>query len=300
MQIIILGSGAGGGYPQWNCRCSVCALFWAGDRRVRRRTQSSVAVSADGARWTILNCSPDIREQIAGVKALQPKGHPRGSPIHSVIVTNGDVDHIAGLISLREGTAFALHGTDAVLGVINGNSLFDVLNPEAVSRREFAIGKTVDLGNGLFFEAFHAPGKVPLYLESGALETDQRSTFTVGLKLWSDPARKLVYLPGCGKVDDELRREIEGASALLFDGTVWTDDEMAKAGTGAKTGRRMGHLPASGTDGSMAALQNVTCGRRVFVHLNNTNPLLIDGSPERQAAEGLGWETGYDRMEFSI
>ena len=300
MKIIILGSAAGGGYPQWNCRCSVCGLFWDGDPRVRRRTQSSVAVSADGARWTILNCSPDIREQIAATKAVQPNGSPRGSPIHSVVVTNGDVDHIAGLISLREASPFALHGTDAVLGVINSNSLFDVLNPQAVSRNQFAVGQTVGVGNGLFFAAFHAPGKVPLYLEGGALETDQRSTFTVGLKVWSDPARKLVYLPGCGKVDDELRREIEGASALLFDGTVWTDGEMAEAGTGAKTGRRMGHLPVSGADGSMAALQNVTCGRRVFVHLNNTNPLLIDASPERQAAEGQGWEVGYDGMEFSI
>jgi pyrroloquinoline quinone biosynthesis protein B len=300
MRVTILGSAAGGGYPQWNCRCAVCALFWDGDPRVRRRTQSSVAVSADGARWTILNCSPDVREQIAQVKALQPNGRPRGSPIHSVVVTNGDVDHIAGLISLREQSPFALHGTDAVLGVINGNSLFDVLNPQSVSRTAFDIGKMVALGNGLFFEAFLAPGKVPLYLEEGTLETDQRSTFTVGLKVWSDPARKLVYLPGCGRVDDELRREIEGAAALLFDGTVWTDDEMAQAGTGAKTGRRMGHLPVSGADGSMEALQNVTSGRRVFVHINNTNPLLIDGSPERLRAEAMGWETGYDGMEFSL
>jgi pyrroloquinoline quinone biosynthesis protein B len=300
MRVIILGSAAGGGYPQWNCRCSVCGLFWDGDSRVRRRTQSSVAVTADGARWTILNCSPDIREQIAHAKALQPNGAPRGSPIHSVVVTNGDVDHIAGLISLREQSSFALHGSEAVLAVIKKNSLFDVLNPQSVSRATFEIGKTVALGNGLFFEAFFAPGKVPLYLEEGTLETDQRSTFTVGLKIWSDPERKLVYLPGCGRVDDELRREIDGASALLFDGTVWHDDEMAQAGTGAKTGRRMGHLPVSGADGSMESLRNVTSGRRIFVHINNTNPLLIDGSPERLEAEAKGWETGYDGMEFSI
>ena len=217
-----------------------------------------------------------------------------------MVVTNGDVDHIAGLISLREQTGFALHGTDAVLGVINNNSLFDVLDRSKVPRRQFAIGETVDLGNGLFFAAFHAPGKVPLYLETGAPDTEQRSSFTVGLKLWRDPARTLVYLPGCGRVDDDLRREIEGAALLLFDGTVWTDGEMADAGTGSKTGRRMGHLPVSGADGSMAALQNVTCARRVFVHLNNTNPLLVDGSPQRLAAEALGWETGFDGMEILL
>ena len=269
---------------------------------MRRRTQSSVAVSGDGQHWTVLNCSPDIREQIAHVRALQPNGAPRGSPISSVVVTNGDIDHIAGLLSLREQTRFEVIGTAAVLGVMSASPVFQVLDPHYVSRSELVIGAKRALPGDLMIEAFHAPGKVPLYLEDGTPQTDLRSAFTVGLKLWSAaaPERRFVYVPGCGRIDDDLRRDIDGAALLLFDGTVWQDDEMMQAGTGAKTGRRMGHVLVSGPQGSMAGLADVKAGQRVFVHLNNTNPLLVDGSAERLEAEAKGWSVGYDGQEFTV
>ena len=302
MRVIILGSGAGGGFPQWNCRCAVCALFWAGDGRVRRRTQSSIAVSADGARWTVLNCSPDIREQIGKVRALQPNGTPRGSPIAAVLVTNGDADHIGGLLSLREQTRFELIGTEAVLGALAASPVFNVLDPAFVTRSRLEIGVRRALPGGLMAEAFHAPGKVPLYMEDGTPETDVRSAFTIGLEVWdaAAPERRLVYIPGCGRIDDALKAQIEGAALLLFDGTVWHNDEMALAGVGSKTGLRMGHVPVAGEAGSMAALADVQTGRCLYIHLNNTNPLLVDGSAERLEAKAKGWDVSCDGLEIEL
>jgi pyrroloquinoline quinone biosynthesis protein B len=300
VRAIVLGSGAGGGYPQWNCRCSVCELYWRGDHRVSRRTQSSLAVSADGKRWALLNCSPDIREQIGATRALWPNAVPRGTPVSDIVITNGDADHVGGLLSLRERTAYTLWATEEILGVIAANPVFGVLDEAVVKRRALAVGSIYRLDCGLSLKAFMSPGKVPLYMEGGKVKTDLRSPFTVGLKVWADPKKSIVYVPGCGAVDDELRREIEGAATLFLDGTVWHDDEMGRAGVGTKTGRRMGHVPVAGTDGSLKAFENVTCGRRVLVHINNTNPLLVAGSPERLEAEAKGWETGYDGMEIDI
>jgi pyrroloquinoline quinone biosynthesis protein B len=298
--VIVLGSGAGGGYPQWNCRCAVCELFWKGDPRVSRRTQSSLAVSADGKRWALLNCSPDIREQIGATRALWPDGVPRGTPVSDIVITNGDADHVGGLLSLREQTAYTLWGTEEILGVIAANPMFGVLDEAVVKRRPLAVGPIHRLDCGLSLQAFMSPGKVPLYMEGEEVKTDMRSPYTLGLKIWADPQKPIVYIPGCGAIDDELRREVDGAFALFFDGTVWRDDEMSRLGVGTKTGRRMGHIPVDGAQGSLEAFQNVTCGRRVFVHINNTNPLLVAGSPERLGAEAKGWEIGYDGMELEI
>jgi pyrroloquinoline quinone biosynthesis protein B len=297
LKVIILGSGAGGGYPQWNCRCAVCELYWKGDKRVSRRTQSSLAVSADGRRWALLNCSPDIREQIGATRALWPDEKPRGTPISDIVITNGDADHVGGLLSLREQTAYTLWGSDDILGVIAANPVFGVLDEAVVKRRALEVGPTHRLDCGLNVKAFMSPGKVPLYMEGEDIETDLRSPFTLGLKIWNEAKKAVVYIPGCGAIDDELKAEIDGAAALFFDGTVWQDDEMAKAGVGAKTGRRMGHIPVADT---LEAFRNLTCGRCIFVHINNTNPLLIDGSPERLEAQARGWEVGFDGMEIEL
>jgi pyrroloquinoline quinone biosynthesis protein B len=300
LRLIILGSAAGGGYPQWNCRCAVCDLYWSSDSRVRRRTQSSIAVSADGERWALLNCSPDVREQIAATPALHPKRRPRHSPITSVVLTNGDADHVGGLLTLREQAEFELLATGAVLSIIDGNPIFHVLHPSLVRRRQVEAGKAQVLVNGVTIEPFLVPGKVPLYLERETPRIDMRSDYTIGLKLWTDSARKAVYIPGCGLIDDELRGEVECAAVLLFDGTLWQDDELMRAGVGTKSGRRMGHVPVSGADGSMAGLKETSCGRKIFIHLNNTNPLIVDGSPERLSAQAAGWEVSPDGMEFTV
>lgn len=299
LRLIILGSAAGGGVPQWNCRCPVCALAWNGDPRVKRRTQSSIAVSADGQAWALVNVAPDIIAQIGANPQLRPQGAPRGSPICSVILTNGDIDHVAGLLSLREGHVFTLHATPGIHAVLRENSIFDALNPALVERREVALGGTILLAPGLEAEIFAVPGKTPLYLERGEVEVGIEGEATIGVELRAGGA-SLLYVPGCAHMSDALRARVQDAAVVLFDGTVFHDDEMQRAGVGAKTGRRMGHMPMSGPEGSLEAFAGLNTGRRIFVHLNNTNPVLVEGSPERAEVEAAGWEIALDGMQVVL
>lgn len=297
MQAIVLGSAAGGGVPQWNCRCPVCALAWAGDERVAPRTQSSLAVSVDGASWLLLNASPDLRAQITATPALQPKHGERHSPILAVAVTNGDVDHVAGLLSLRESQPFIVFGTAETLGLIAQNGIFDVVNPALVPRRPVGLGEAFSPLPGLEMELFAVPGKVPLWREDESLVVGAETGATVGAMLTAG-GKRLTYVPGCAAVTDALKARIADADLLLFDGTLYSDDEMIAAGTGIKTGARMGHLSMSGPQGTIALLEDVPVKRRVFIHINNTNPALIEGSDARRAVEAAGWTVARDGMEF--
>jgi pyrroloquinoline quinone biosynthesis protein B len=297
MKVVVLGSAAGGGFPQWNCRCDVCALYWSGDSRVVRRTQSSIAVSLDGRRWTLFNCSPDIREQIAANPELWPTGR-RETPIAAVVLTNGDVDHIGGLISLREQATFELIATPEIHRIIEDNRIFDVLSPRLVRRTSHVSGETFPLPGGLEAQFVTVPGKVPLFLEGADPKTADRSGNTVGIAFGAAGRRRALYIPGCAAIDDELAAALAHAELVLFDGTLWQDDEMLKEGVGDKTGRRMGHMPVSGPDGSLQSLAAVGVPRVVYVHMNNTNPMLIAGSNERLAVEAAGFAVGYDGMEI--
>ncbi len=304
LHAIVLGSAAGGGVPQWNCRCRVCRLAWDGSGVVRPRTQSSIAVSADGERWLLLNASPDLRQQIWNQPALHPRTGARHSPIEAVLITNGDVDHVTGLLTLRERQPFALYGTGQTLATIADNQIFAVLADDVVTRREVHLGERFEPLPGLGIEIFPVPGKVPLWLEGaelakGTLDTGQIGENTVGVTIAAGGAR-LVYIPGCAHLTAAVKARIEGADALLFDGTLFTDDEMIRAGLGDKTGRRMGHTPISGMDGTMAALGDVTVGRRIFIHINNTNPVLIETSEERREATSRGWDVSFDGMELTL
>jgi pyrroloquinoline quinone biosynthesis protein B len=299
MKLIVLGSAAGGGYPQWNCSCPVCTLFWTGDTRVRRRTQSSVALSVDGTSWVLLNCSPDIREQIAATPALHPKSSPRHSPIVGVVLTNGDIDHIAGLLSLREMQPLTIWASEQVQAHLHSNSIFSALNRNVVTFQTIATGLVFSPLPGLDVEAFEVPGKVPLYQEADKGHAVAREGNTIGLNVRGQ-GKTMSYVPGCGDVDTRLLQDLVKTDALLFDGTLWRDDEMITSGTGHKTGRRMGHVPVSGSDGSIKALETLTAKHRYLVHMNNTNPLLIDGSPERQAVEAAGWHVSFDGLEIEL
>jgi pyrroloquinoline quinone biosynthesis protein B len=299
LRLVVLGSAAGGGVPQWNCRCRVCSLAWDGDPRVRPRTQSSIAISADGERWVLVNCAPDVLRQIAATPALQPRGCLRGSPIAAVLLTNGDVDHTAGLLSLRESQPFALHATPQLHAVLGGNAIFAALDPGAVPRRPMALDEPFEILPGVTTRAFTVPGKTPLYLEGDEPDIGAEGEMTVGLEIRGGDSVAF-YVPGCAGMTDTLRRRIASADLLLFDGTVWQDDELIAAGVGSKTGRRMGHLAMSGPDGSLAALSDVALGRRVFIHINNTNPVLIETSDERRAVEAAGWEVAHDGLEFAL
>jgi pyrroloquinoline quinone biosynthesis protein B len=308
MQVRVLGAAAGGGFPQWNANSAACRRARAGDPAARPATQASVALSADGERWVVLNASPDLRQQIEATPALQPKAGLRSSPIAAVVLTNGDVDAIAGLLHLREGTPFALYAHARVLAVLDHNPIFEVVDRRIVPRRELAPGAAATLRAadgadlGLTLLPFLAPGKLPLYLEgeaAGALDTEALEGDTLGLEVEAG-GRRLVYLANCARLTAPLLQRIAGADVLFLDGTLWQDDEMIRQGVGPKTGRRMGHISMSGPEGAIARLAGVTVGRRIFLHINNTNPVLLADSPERALLTRAGWEVAHDGMELRL
>jgi pyrroloquinoline quinone biosynthesis protein B len=295
---IVLGAAAGGGYPQWNCRCPVCRLAWEGDGRVKPCTQASLAVSADGAHWVLLNASPDLRAQLAATRALHPRDNLRHSPIAAVVLTGAEIDQIAGLLNLRERQPFALYGTPACLAAVAANPMFDALAADVVKRQAVVPGTPFQPAPGLTAELFTVPGKVPLYLERGDPEVAEESGATVGVEIAAEGAR-LAFVPGAAAMTPALQARLARAGAVLFDGTLFSDDEMIRTGTGPKTGRRMGHMPIDGDGGSLAALAGLAA-RRIYVHINNTNPIHVAGSPERQKVEAAGWEVAADGMEIVL
>ena len=311
MHIVVLGAGAGGGLPQWNCNCPVCRLAWDGSDRVVARTQSAIAVSADGVDWALINCSPDLRQQIIATPQLHPRDPGtfgrRDTPINAVVLTNADVDHIAGLLTLREKQRFDLFATPRILDVLDRNGIFSVLDPEFVARREFALGSPVEISPGLKVEGFTVPGKVALFLEGGAgtegegLEIGAETEDTIGLKFTSSGgSASAYYIPGCAAMTAGLSARLKGADLVLFDGTVWLDDEMISHGVGVKTGHRMGHMSMAGPGGSLAAFADLDVERKIFIHINNTNPVLVEGSEERAHVAEQGWDVAYDGMELVL
>jgi pyrroloquinoline quinone biosynthesis protein B len=312
MYLKVVGSAAGGGVPQWNCNYHLSRAARNGAANIRPRTQSSLAASADAKQWVLFNASPDIREQISATRELQPcEGAPyRSTPIAAVVLTNADVDHIAGLLSLRERERFVIYATARVLAVLEQNAIFNVLDRSFVERRELPLGRATPILNwrnsptGIVVETFPVPGKIALFLED---ETKAEQGFgtqegdTIGLKIMAEAGEPAAYyIPGCAGIDANLKQRLDRAACLLFDGTVYTDQEMLTAGVGAKTGQRMGHLHISGKDGSMQALADLDIARRIYVHINNTNPILDDHSPEAEAVRRNGWEIGYDGMEIRL
>ncbi len=296
MRIIILGAGAGGGLPQWNCGCPNCNAARTG--ALRPMSQSSIAVSADGSGpWAIVNASPDLRAQLAATPELHPTGL-RDSPLEAVLLTNGDLDHVAGLLTLREKQRLRLLATPAIQAVLAGNPMLDALDPALVVREDVALEEEFALLPGVTARLIAVPGKVPLYLEGETVETDMVGEQTVAVELRHEGARVL-YVPGCATLPEALTARLAGADALLLDGTLWSDDEMIRAGLGHKTGRRMGHMPVGGPDGSIAALAEVPLGRRIFVHMNNSNPLVDPASPESAEARAAGWEVAHDGLRLT-
>ncbi len=295
---IVLGAAAGGGFPQWNCRCPVCRLAWDGDPRVTARTQAGLAVSADGHDWILINASPDLRAQIEVTAVLHPHNGLRGSPIGAVVLTGAEVDQIAGLLALRERSKFSLYATAETLAAIANNPIFGVLASDVVERHPVALSRHFQLPGGLAAELFAVPGKVALYLENDEPEIAAQSGVNVGVEIISDD-RRLIYVPGAADLNKSLTERLDGAHVVLFDATLFDDNEMIRGGTGSKTGRRMGHMPLSGADGTLRRLGGLTA-RRILTHINNTNPILINGSPERREVEAAGFEIAVDGMEIVI
>jgi pyrroloquinoline quinone biosynthesis protein B len=299
MRVIILGSGAGGGVPQWNSASPACILARAGT--IPSRTQCALAVSSDGERWVLINASPDLRQQLAATPALHPKpGTVRGSGIAAVMLTGGEIDAIAGLLTLRERHAFVIYAAPPVLTVLAENQIFAALDATLVPRRAMPSGEAFDVAD-LRVEAFAVPGKVPLFAErDGADPGRSEDGDTVGLSISTPGAGTLVFIPGCAALNADIRARIRAADLLMFDGTLNRDDEMITAGAGPKTGARMGHMSLDGPGGTLATLHDIAPRRRVLIHLNNTNPVLLPDSAERHHVERQGWIVAEDGMEFSL
>ena len=309
LKVLVLGSAAGGGSPQWNCNSEVSKAVRNGEEGTSIRTQSSIAVTTDDKNWFLFNASPDLGSQIIRNKQMHPKKDLRHSPIRGVVLTNGDVDHVAGLLSLRERQNLSVYAHKRVHSVLKDNSIFNVLNPDYVDRRNMEMNKEFELkdkegkSSGIIVEAFEVPGKIALWLEDeskgdnfGTQEGD-----TIGLKISSElDSKSFYYIPACAKMTDDLRSKLYGSKLVFFDGTLWVNDEMASSKVGEKTGQRMGHMNNSGPDGTMAAFEDIDVDRKIFIHINTTNPILLTSSPERKEVESNGWEVSFDGMEIEV
>ncbi len=306
IETIVLGAGAGGGFPQWNSDAQGCRRARAGDTLAPPATQASVAVSGDGRHWFLLNAAPDLRIQIERTPALHPNGGIRSTPIAGVVLTGAEVDTVTGLLSLRERQAFTILATVPVLARLDANPIFEVLARDVVPRVAIRPGHAAQLTlidgapSGLQVTAFAVPGKVPLYAEGALSEPD--SAFedgeTVGLEI-TDGTRRLLYIPGCAMVTPSLRSRLDGADCVFFDATLWQDDEMIRAGLGAKTGQRMGHMSVSGRGGVIDSFRDLSIRQRILIHLNNSNPLLLADSEERRIAADAGWTVAHDGMKVT-
>lgn len=297
MWLRVLGSAAGGGFPQWNCSCPTCRAVREGSRPCRSRTQSSIAVSADYRRWFLLNASPDIRAQIESFPALHPHDD-RTTPLQAVLLTDAELDHTLGLLLLREGRALAVHATPAVHETLcDGTSLLRTLGRYCpVEWRPVVPEADVSLGDGLSYRAFDVP-------------TTKRTRFgpgrekgrIVGYRLTDERSdRALVYLPGVQELTEGVREQLDDCACLLFDGTCWHNDELIRLGLAGKTARDMGHLPIGGPEGSLEYLSPLPIERKIYIHLNNTNPILLDDAPERRLVEDHGLEVALDGLEVWV
>ncbi len=304
MIVRILGSAAGGGFPQWNCNCANCAAVRAGELNVIARTQTSVAVSGDGEDWVLLDASPDLRAQIAVAPVLQPgrDAPARSSPIKAVAVTGFEIDQVGGLLNLREGQQFHLHATAFVHASLRANEIFNVMGASTVQRDEMRLAEAFSPHSGASIEiiAQPVPGKVPLpHAEKS--EDAPGSDGTIAL-IVRDTTRgtRMAYIPCCAVITDSVLAMIDGVDVLLFDGTLYADRELIDQGLSQKTGATMGHVSMSGAMGSIARLRDVVIGRRIFIHLNNSNPVLRADSRERRTVVEADWEVAYDGQELTV
>ncbi|ALA57210.1 pyrroloquinoline quinone biosynthesis protein PqqB [Nitrospira moscoviensis] len=305
MLVHVLGSAAGGGFPQWNCACLNCRGVRNGTIQATARTQSSVAVQGAEGSWFLIHASPDIRAQLAALPALHPRTL-RDTPLAGLLLTNGDLDQTLGLFSLREGQPLHLYATDSVRRAVRDGNVFSRAfdrMPGHVTWHELKLDVSQPLlgGDGrpsLWATALAVPGKVPLYLES--IATPQPD-MNIAL-LIRDPAngRTLGYAPCVGAHDPAVDRLLGEADCLFFDGTFWAEDELPVQGLGRKTARDMAHWPVGGPNGSLAALEKARARRKILIHLNNSNPLLRDDTAERREVEAAGVDVAYDGMEVEL
>jgi pyrroloquinoline quinone biosynthesis protein B len=302
MHVILLGTAAGGGFPQWNCWCPTCRIARVDPVRARPRSQSSIAFSADGARWFLGNASPDVREQIAQLPHADVKG-VRHVPVEGIVLTDAELDHTLGITLLREGRMLQIVATPAVMHTIDEDSrVLPVTQAFAtVKTVEVDLGDPVSLdyrdgsASGLTIEMKAVRGDPPRF----ARREEVGHTVAAFIRDTST-GKECAFVPGCGGLGPKLLARLGQAELLLFDGTFWTDDELARLDISDRPALSMGHVPVSGAEGSLAVLSQLTCRQKVYTHINNTNPMLIEGSKERAAVEAAGMLVGMDGMRFEI
>ncbi|NCZ63495.1 MAG: pyrroloquinoline quinone biosynthesis protein PqqB [Cellvibrionales bacterium] len=304
MKVMVLGSAAGGGFPQWNCNCNNCCGVRSGSLDAIPRTQSSIAVSVDGERWILFNASPDIRSQLEANPPLQPKRGRRDTGVHGVVLADSQIDHTTGLLFLREGCPLRVYCTDMVAQDLStGFPIFVMLQ----SWDGGVIQTTVPIDGSAFqvigieeisITAIPLDGKAPPYSPH---RHDPHVGDNVGYLLEDTRSQaSLFYAPGLGQMSSALLDMMGGADCVMVDGTFWSEDEMQRAGVGTKLASDMGHLPQSGDEGMLHWLSKIPGPRKILIHINNTNPILIENSPERKLVEESGVEVAYDGMAFDL
>lgn len=302
MHIVLLGTAAGGGFPQWNCWCPVCRVARQDPRRAHPRTQSAAAVSADGERWFLLNASPDIHAQLARLGSRPPAGI-RHTGVEGVVLTDAELDHSLGIVLLREARFLQVAATAAVREILERDSALLRVTGAFAEVRDLALETGRPLGlpyrdgcpSGLSVTAFPVPAGPPRFA------AHDRPGHTVGLLIRDEATGgSCAFVPGCGGLDDAVLGALEQAELVLFDGTFWSDDELVALGISDRTARQLDHLPVSGPDGSLVRLAQLGAARRVYTHINNTNPMLVEDSPQRAEVERAGLRVGADGMRFSL
>lgn len=302
MKIKLLGSAAGGGYPQWNCACANCDRARSGDPTARARRNDSLAVSPDGSRWVLLNASPDVCLQTEENACLHPGPSLRGSPIQAVMLTDAELDHTAGLLQLRQGSSIDVYATAPVLGALaDGFPVKRIVEPYSSFRwHEIRSEESYPLfGEKLLICPFYLGDKPPRYISAGPLR--EGASWTVGYRLTDRETGGIaVYAPGVEAWSRTLERHLDGADCIFLDGTFWTGDELRKLGASESHASDMGHLPVAGPGGSAERFARLPARRKVYSHINNTNPMLLEDSPERRMLTDMGIEIGFDGMELEI
>ena len=298
MWLRVLGAAAGGGYPQWNCSCPTCRAVRSGTRPARARTQSSIAVSPDRERWFLFNASPDIRAQFEAFPGLHP-GDDRATPLQAVLLTDGELDHTLGLLLLREGRGIRLHATDATYATLtSGTGVLTTLERYCpVEWVRVVPGQDVSL-DGFSYRAFNVPTAKP---DRFGADTSAGTGRVVGYRLTDErTGRSAVYLPGVQDLTPAVLSELEDCACLLVDGTCWHDDELIRLGLAQKTAHDMGHLHVGGPGGSLEQLSRLPIERKIYIHINNTNPILLEDSPERREVESSGMEVADDGLDLEV
>jgi|1185.fasta_scaffold173556_1 pyrroloquinoline quinone biosynthesis protein B len=302
MHVVLLGTAAGGGFPQWNCWCPTCRSGRSQPHRAIPRTQSSAAVSADGERWFLLNASPDVRSQLACLPGIRPGSGVRHVPVEGIVITDAELDHTLGIVLLREARSLQLYLTEAVQSILEADSrLLPVtrafaevtvtqLTPGKRTPLHYRDGKTCRI----WVEPIEVPAGPPRFASTSA------EGHTVGMIIGDEATGgRCAFVPGCAELSPSILEKLEQTDLLLFDGTFWSDRELIELGISDRTAREMDHLPVSGPEGSLARLSAMDT-RRVYTHINNSNPMLLEDSPERSAVEQAGILVGADGMSFTL